>query len=397
MEGLFLSGNSGSSVACSSFLADCLEMSRVAVSSAKRLTSCRLVRQRHDAVASSSLRTRATNLLPISSSYASSSFGRGCREILSRRPRNVVVVSKRTLFGPPPTWEDEYEELIARRNKSIIMHPDGHGQHILPGNYVTKIHPKTGAVKRVMLEFAYGHFWAFKELTLTNNKPILSNEVVIPANQAEGFPTITGLINLHDEVVDIPHFFTRYNRTADELAQCTLVAISSKEFGAQLLPSWIDPFEKALVRPPRHDNSSSSDSSGSDSNNRYEVVRITINEGRIAKLLSRFIISGTKKNTPPSDHHTTLLYYGDDTENIRDILRMHNIYTSYVFLLDGIGRVRWAGSGAGSESEVQNMISIARNLVHQKSSSSSNTTLSHCTKPTTATLTPRVGKKLPRD
>ena len=277
------------------------------------------------------------------------------------------------------------------------MHPDGHGQHILPGNYVTKIHPKTGAVKRVMLEFAYGHFWAFKELSLTNNKPIFSNEVVIPANQAEVFPTITGLINLHDEVVDIPHFFTRCNRTADELAQCTLVAISSKEFGAQLLPSWIDPFEKALIHPPSRHDVRGSVYSGSDNNNRYEVVRITINEGRIAKLLSRFIISGTKKNTPPSDHHTTLLYYGDDTENIRDILRMHNIYTSYVFLLDGIGRVRWAGSGAGSESEVQNMISIARNLVHQKSSSSSNTTLSHRTKPTTATFTPRVGKKLPRD
>jgi ATPase complex subunit ATP10 len=348
-----------------------------------------------------------------SSSYPSSSFG---REIIPRsRPRyyDAVEVSKRTLFGPPSTWEAEYEELIARRNKSIIMHPNGYGQHILPGNYVTKIHPKTGAVKRVMLEFEYGHFWALKELSLTNNKPIVSNDVVIPANQAEVFPTITGLINLHEEIVDIPQFFTRYNRTADELAHCTLVAISSKEFGAQLLPSWIDPFDKALIHPRHDDVVSSSDdngSSGSDNNSnnnynsnsnsndsRYEVVRITINEGRIAKLLSRFITSGTKKNTPPSDHHTTLLYYGDDTDNIRDILRMHNIYTSYVFLLDGIGRIRWAGSGAGSESEVQNMISIARNLVHQKKTSSSSTTLSHRTKSTTAISTPRVGKKLPRD
>jgi ATPase complex subunit ATP10 len=269
-----------------------------------------------------------------------------------------------------------------------------------------------------MLEFAYGHFWALKELSLTNNKPILSNDVVIPAVQAEVFPTMTGLINLHNEVVNIPQFFTRYNRTSDELAHCTLVAISSKEFGAQLLPSWIDPFEKALIHPAsRHDYVGNSDdngsNSGSDNNSnnnyntdsnsndsRYEVVRITINEGRIAKLLSRFITSGTKKNTPPSDHHTTLLYYGDDTDNIRDILRMHNIYTSYVFLLDGIGRIRWAGSGAGSESEVQNMISIARNLVHQKKTalSSNTTTLSHRTKSTAATSsTPRVGKKLPRD
>jgi ATPase complex subunit ATP10 len=162
----------------------------------------------------------------------------------------------------------------------------------------------------------------------------------------------------------------------DPNAQCTLVAISCKEFGARLLPSWIDPFEMSLR--------------GSDENDvdRYEVVRITMNEGRIARLLSPFIVSGTKKRVPAADHSNTLLHYGD-AEEMRDILRMHNIYTSYVFLLDGIGRVRWAGSGEGSKAEVESMIGIARDLMqpsstkvapHQKQASS-----------------PRVGKKVPRN
>lgn len=51
-----------------------------------------------------------------------------------------------------------------------------------------------------------------KELSLTDNKPILSNEAVIPAAEAEPFPSLTGLVNLHGEVVDIPDFFTRNNR-----------------------------------------------------------------------------------------------------------------------------------------------------------------------------------------
>jgi hypothetical protein len=167
---------------------------------------------------------------------------------------SISSSSKRNFFyGPPSSWEGEYEELIARRNKNIVMHPLGHGQHILPGNYVVKIHPKTGAEKKVMLEHALGYFWAFKvwgeyricvfisilgvvtasltphqcfrtsrrhagihktpkELSLTDNKPILSNKSVIPAVEAEPFPALKGLVNLHEEVVDIPDFFTRNNR-----------------------------------------------------------------------------------------------------------------------------------------------------------------------------------------
>lgn len=125
-----------------------------------------------------------------------------------------------------------------------------------------------------------------------------------------------------------------------------------------------------------------------DDADRYEVVRITINEGRIAKLLSPFIVSGTKKRVPTADHYNTLMYYGD-AEEMRDILRMHNIYTAYVFLLDGIGRVRWAGSGEGSATEVDSMIKIARNLVQPSS-------IRVAPRQKQAS-TPRVGKKIPRN
>ncbi|KAL7533190.1 hypothetical protein ACHAXR_005094 [Thalassiosira sp. AJA248-18] len=255
-------------------------------------------------------------------------------------------LSKRC-FSNPSSWEEEYEGLIAQRNKNIIMHPEGLGQKIVPGNFVIKKNPKTGAEKKVILEHALGYFWAFKDLTVTDKKPILSNETLIPAAEAEKFPVLKELVNLHEEVVDIPDFFTRNNRSKDANAQCTLVAISCKEFGANLLSSWTEPYEKAFC-------------TGKDAD-RFEVVRITINEGRIEKLLSPFIVSGTKRNVPEKDHANTLLYYGD-AEEMRDILRMHNIYTGYVFLVDGIGRVRWAGSGEGSDKEVQSMIEFAEML-----------------------------------
>ena len=55
-------------------------------------------------------------------------------------------------------------------------------------------------------------FASFQELELTNNKPIISNESIIPAAEAEKFPSLTGLKCLNDEIVDIPDFFTRNNR-----------------------------------------------------------------------------------------------------------------------------------------------------------------------------------------
>ena len=180
--------------------------------------------------------------------------GRGDRRSIDAGTSASSSTTKRDFFyGPPSSWEAEYEELIARRNKNIVMHPLGHGQHILPGNFVLKKNPQTGAEKKVMLEHALGYFWAFKvrkypapahdanlrtvhvensyvfltffrspaprrkspilqELSLTDNKPILSNGTVIPVAEAETFPTLKGLVNLHEEVVDIPDFFTRNNR-----------------------------------------------------------------------------------------------------------------------------------------------------------------------------------------
>ena len=65
-------------------------------------------------------------------------------------------------FSSSSPWDAEYQGRLSRRNKNIRLHPEGHGQHILPGNFVIKKHPKTGAERKVFLEHALGYFWAFK-------------------------------------------------------------------------------------------------------------------------------------------------------------------------------------------------------------------------------------------
>lgn len=58
-------------------------------------------------------------------------------------------------------YDNEFERQRMRRNKNIVMHPNGTGKDILPGNYVIKL-DKTGLERKVILEHERGYFWALK-------------------------------------------------------------------------------------------------------------------------------------------------------------------------------------------------------------------------------------------
>jgi ATPase complex subunit ATP10 len=131
------------------------------------------------------------------------------------------------------------------------------------------------------------------------------------------------------------------------------VAIAFKQFGNRQAATWIDPFEKAFAN--------CSDV------NAYSVI---ITEGLLFKMLLRsLVVRGTRQQTPPDKHDKTLLYFGNIPDTFQDSLRIHNTMAGYVFLLDGKGRVRFAGSGDASDEEVQRVIAFANTL--SKSSSSS--------------------------
>ena len=93
------------------------------------------------------------------------------------------------------------------------------------------------------------------------------------------------------------------------------------------------------------------------------VLNIQITERWTMKPLSGVLSSIVRSNTPAEEYDNTLLYYGTDVDEFRDVLRMHNIMTSYVFLVDDLGRVRFAGSGEASDEEKERVIKFAKQLV----------------------------------
>ena len=253
-------------------------------------------------------------------------------------------------------------------NRTIRMHPDGFSRQILPGNYAMKVNAKTQTERKLLAERVFGYFWMFKDLELTQEKPLLGNEGCIDEIIAERFPSLGGKndsrgtlpVTLTDEVVSLPDFVYRNNRAMDPTAQCTLVTLCYRDFGNQMLPAWIRPFKEALCHP------------ASPRRNRVEVVQISIQEGLALRLLGRFMKSSFRKAVPEEDYERTLLYFGTD-QNFKDVLRCHNTCAGYLFLLDGIGRVRWAGSGRPTDEEMDNLIGAARELTPVSTSSASKT------------------------
>jgi mitochondrial ATPase complex subunit ATP10 len=261
-----------------------------------------------------------------------------CREFLDQRRCFSNGSTNKTV-------EELEEELDCRhRHKGILVHPESIAGKILPGNVVPRT-TRAGVTKLRTTELEFGNFWMLKDLKKTGEKPLLANPELIEEATAQVFPTMTGVRSLSGQVVNFPAHFVRKNRSHDVEAQCTLVAISFRDFGFRQLPSWIDPFTAAFSK---HD--------------RVEVLKLNVANFWFDRFFLRPIIAMlNRRNTDPSEHDTTFLYFGN-TDLLCDALRMRNILVGYVFLLDGIGRVRFAGSGEATGEEVQNLISLTKKL-----------------------------------
>jgi len=277
--------------------------------------------------------------------------------------------------------EQQNDPNFGHRHFGIELHPDSISREILPGNYVVKKSRYGGRRRRSLsgsgtdrtepeklryTELVYGYFWMLKDLRRSDEKPILSNRELIPENIAKVFPPLGGLQPLSAPILSssspwserlrVPDHFLRKNRSRDPTAQCTLVAVAYRDYGYQLLSQWIEPFERELT-------------SRSETGDRIEIFRLNISEGFLNRWVLRGVIHGLmKRNTPEEDRDNTLLYFGGggsppEIETFRDALRMHNVMTGYVFLLDGLGRVRFAGSGPATDGETERLIGFANELL----------------------------------
>jgi mitochondrial ATPase complex subunit ATP10 len=190
-----------------------------------------------------------------------------------------------------------------------------------------------------------------KDLRKTNEKPLQTT--IISEKQAKVLPPMENVKTLSGDSVTLPDHLLRRNKSNDPNAQSTLLAISFRDFGFQQLPSWTDPFAQEFAH-----------------NDRVDVFKLIVSEGWFTRYILRMAVQASvKANTAASDYDRTMLHFSSDSIAFRDPLRMHNLLSGYVFLLDGLGRVRFAGSGQASAKDVEQLIQLTHELTpsHEKS------------------------------
>ena len=288
--------------------------------------------------------------LPSHFTYSSTSFSRPTRSFSTTEDKNNGSTSATTNNINYEGIDSFTRSQMEKRHVGILMAKNSISQYVLPGDQMVKTNQKTGTKKMVAIERSAGYFWYLKDLSDTKSKPIVANDELISVSDAQVFPPLNGLNNgslktLTGEEESLPHFFTKDNRSSDPSAMCTLVGVAFNDYGNKMLPSWMEPFEHAF----RKDR------------NRVKTVWLSINEGRTLSLLKYFITGSSKKNVPEERKDRTLLYFGD-CPDFRDVLRMHNNKTGYVFLLDGLGRVRFGGSGKATDEELKKLIGFGKAL-----------------------------------
>jgi hypothetical protein len=93
------------------------------------------------------------------------------------------------------------------RITGIRVNPASLGSMVLPGNLIYKKYKWSGNTRKIPLELEHGYFWMMRDLQKTDSKPTLSNESLIPEEEAQLFPILNGLSTLSKEKADLPFFF----------------------------------------------------------------------------------------------------------------------------------------------------------------------------------------------
>ena len=131
--------------------------------------------------------------------------------------QNVGISSRYLASSPPSPLPDENDDSASttdwlrdanpKRIRGIRVNPDSVGDRVLPGNLVYKKYKFSGNVRKIPLELDAGYFWMMWDLRKSEGKPTLPNESLIPEEDAQLFPVLTGLKTLNGEKADLPFFF----------------------------------------------------------------------------------------------------------------------------------------------------------------------------------------------
>ncbi|KMT01788.1 hypothetical protein BVRB_9g210700 [Beta vulgaris subsp. vulgaris] len=208
---------------------------------------------------------------------------------------------------------------------------------------------------RLKDEMSRGYFADMHDLKRNGGKIAMASKSLIPAAAAVKFPTME--VSYSDgEVFKLP--LGSDGKVVDpnkmDIPKATLLCLSFRASSQGMNDSWSKPFLNAF----------------SDSKNihLYEVSFVDswlLSRKPVKWLLLRMMKkSNLIENT--SGLQRQYVYSFGDNYYFRKELRILNLLTGYVFLLDKFGRIRWQGFGTATEEEISSLNSCVSLLLEEK-------------------------------
>ncbi|XP_027343784.1 uncharacterized protein LOC113856244 [Abrus precatorius] len=199
---------------------------------------------------------------------------------------------------------------------------------------------------RLSDELNRGYFADMAEFKQHGGKIAVANKVIIPAMEAVKFPdlevsfasgkTMKLPIRVCDSVVD---------SDKSSVPKASLYCLSFRASSQVLINSWSVPFVEAFRK--------------SEDVHLYQVS--FIDSWLLCQSpIKRFLLWTMKKPNhfeSKDAPQKQMVYSFGDHYYFRKELKILNLLTGYIFLLDNFGRVRWQGSGLATEDELSSLFS----------------------------------------
>lgn len=200
-----------------------------------------------------------------------------------------------------------------------------------------------------------GHFWEIKDLK-ENKGRVFNASCDIPEEESVFNFDLIGtngrVNNLADEEVNL-NFSVDGNKYG-----LTLVCVSFKQFGFEMLPKWIGPMETVAAEQPqpRGRGNNCEDSV-------LKIRQIAFSPPGIFRIFSPLITGSLKKSIPESRHNSSFMIF-QETDALNESVSITNTLTGYVFLVDdSSGKILFRGSGEPNENDLMMLKNCAKEEV----------------------------------
>nr|AKM76492.1 AT1G08220-like protein [Pelargonium citronellum] len=206
---------------------------------------------------------------------------------------------------------------------------------------------------RLIDEMKRGRFADAMEFKKHGGKIAPASKTIIPALEAVRFPALE--VTYSDgKTLKLPIISDRKADNAESMPKASLICLTFRAMSLEMVNSWCVPFLDAF------------NASKNVQLHKVSFIDQPLLCWKPMKRLRLWMIRDSNSDLKSGAIQSPLGYFFGDHYWFRKELKLENILTGYIFLVDEFGRIRWQGSGSATEEELASLVSCTTLLLEEK-------------------------------